>query len=42
MLGAGDRGLLEELALRAARAPARVPSLEGWEELSGEWMRKPI
>lgn len=42
ILRAGDLGLLEEFALKAARAPARVPSLEGWEELSGEWMRKPI
>lgn len=37
----GDRGLLEEFALKAASAPARVPSFDGWEELSGEWMRKP-
>lgn len=39
----GEGGILRsgELAFRAARAPARVPSLEGWEELSGEWMRRP-
>lgn len=39
--GEGGRLRSGELALRAARAPARVPSLEGWEELSGEWMRRP-
>lgn len=39
----GEGGILRsgELAFKAARAPARVPSLEGWEELSGEWMRRP-
>lgn len=41
--GPGEGGMLRsgELAFRAARAPARVPSLEGWEELSGECMRRP-
>lgn len=41
--GPGEFGPLRsgELAFKAARAPARVPSLEGWVELSGEWMRRP-
>lgn len=38
-----DRRLLVcgEFAFKAAKAPARVPSCERREELSGEWMRKP-
>lgn len=38
----GDRGLLGEFAFKAARAPALVPSCDdGWEELSGECIRRP-
>lgn len=40
---AGEAGLFVsgEAPLRAASAPALVPSFEGCEELSGEWMRRP-